>query len=175
MAAIWAHEAQARGQIWAAAAGLCRSHGHTRSEPLCKLHRSSRQPWILNPLIEARDWTHNLMDTSWVPYAEPQWELQWINSGYGSSGHPSLSLFYILLDTIPIPPLLRESQTWGCMRKIFTEGCRAIVGLYLSYLTRLMLIFMGWIVPPLRKSMCCSPLPQYLTMWLHLETGSLKR
>ena len=35
---------------------------------ICDLHHSSRQRWILNPLIEARDWTCVLMDTSWVPY-----------------------------------------------------------------------------------------------------------
>ena len=31
---------------------------------ICNLHHSSRQCWILNPLTEARDWTHVLMDTS---------------------------------------------------------------------------------------------------------------
>ena len=30
----------------------------------CNLHHSSQQCWILNPLIEARDWTYVLMDTS---------------------------------------------------------------------------------------------------------------
>ena len=33
---------------------------------ICKLHHSSRQHWILNPLIEAGDWTRILMYTSWV-------------------------------------------------------------------------------------------------------------
>ena len=32
------------------------------------LHHSSRQHWILNPLSEARDRTHMLMDTRWVCY-----------------------------------------------------------------------------------------------------------
>ena len=32
----------------------------------CDLHHSSRQCWILSPLIEARDRTCNLMVTSWV-------------------------------------------------------------------------------------------------------------
>ena len=33
---------------------------------VCDLHHSSRQHQILNPLIEVRDQTHVLMDTSWV-------------------------------------------------------------------------------------------------------------
>ena len=30
------------------------------------LHHSSWKPWILNPLSEARDQTHVLIDTGWV-------------------------------------------------------------------------------------------------------------
>ena len=33
---------------------------------VCDLHHSSQQCRILNPLSEARDGTHILMDTSWV-------------------------------------------------------------------------------------------------------------
>ena len=44
---------QARGWIGAEAAGL---------------HHSSRQHWILNPLSEDRDWTHDLMVTSWIRF-----------------------------------------------------------------------------------------------------------
>ena len=36
--------------------------------PVCNLHNSSWQHQILNPLIEARDRTSILMDTSWVRY-----------------------------------------------------------------------------------------------------------
>ena len=32
------------------------------------LHHSSWQGWILNPLREVRDRTHNLMDASWVRF-----------------------------------------------------------------------------------------------------------
>ena len=53
---------QARGQIGAVASGLCHSHSNAGSEP--HLHHTSRQRRILNPLSEARDPTHILMDTS---------------------------------------------------------------------------------------------------------------
>ena len=33
---------------------------------ICNLHHSSQQHWILNPLSDARDQTHVLMDTSQV-------------------------------------------------------------------------------------------------------------
>ena len=59
---------QARGLIRAVAAGLHHSHSDVRSEPVCDLHRSSRKHRILNPLSEARDRTHVLMDTSLVCY-----------------------------------------------------------------------------------------------------------
>ena len=39
---------------------------------ICDLHPSSGQHQILNPLSEAGDRTHVLMDTSWGPTAEPQ-------------------------------------------------------------------------------------------------------
>ena len=39
-------------------------------DPSCvfDLHHSSLQHQILNPLIESKDWTHILMDTSQVSY-----------------------------------------------------------------------------------------------------------
>ena len=58
---------QARSQIGAVATGLHHSHSNAGSELcLCDLHYSSQQHWILNPLSEARDRTHILMDTSQV-------------------------------------------------------------------------------------------------------------
>ena len=35
---------------------------------VCNLHHSSQQHWIPNPLSEARDQTHILLDTSQVHY-----------------------------------------------------------------------------------------------------------
>ena len=34
--------------------------------PICDLHHSLQQCWILNPLSKAGDRTHILVDTSWV-------------------------------------------------------------------------------------------------------------
>ena len=67
---------QARGLTRATAASPYHCHSHARSKPLCDLHRSSQQCQILNPLKEARDRTHVLMDTSWIHFAAPQRELQ---------------------------------------------------------------------------------------------------
>ena len=44
---------QARGEIKAASASL---------------HHGSQQRWIPDPLIEARDWTRILMETSWIHF-----------------------------------------------------------------------------------------------------------
>ena len=42
----------------------------TATDPsrVCDLHHSSWQRWILNPLSEARDWTHHLMVPSRIPF-----------------------------------------------------------------------------------------------------------
>ena len=59
---------QAKGLIGAVAAGLHHSH-----------NPSSWQHRILNPLSEARAWTHILMDTNWLPY---HWAAMGIPSVY---------------------------------------------------------------------------------------------
>ena len=46
----------------------------------CNLYHSSWQHWILNPMIEARDRTCILMDTSWITHC-------WATMG-GNSGSP---------------------------------------------------------------------------------------
>ena len=35
---------------------------------ICDLNHSSQQHWMLNPLSEARDRTHILLDDSWIHY-----------------------------------------------------------------------------------------------------------
>ena len=57
----------ARNQIGAVAATVTATPDPCR---IWDLHRSSRQPQILNPLSQARDQTCNLMDTSWDIYQE---------------------------------------------------------------------------------------------------------
>ena len=57
----------ARGPIRTVAAGLHHSHSHTRSEPwLWPIYHSSQHCRILNPLSEARDRTHVLMNISQI-------------------------------------------------------------------------------------------------------------
>ena len=65
---ICIYSSQARGQIGAIAAGLCHSHSNVRSKPVCDLHHSSQQHWILNPLSEAQDGTRNLTVPSWIHF-----------------------------------------------------------------------------------------------------------
>ena len=57
---------QARGQIGATAVAIAT----VMQSPscVCKLHHSSWQHWISNPLSEAREQTHILMDTSWTHF-----------------------------------------------------------------------------------------------------------
>ena len=55
---------QARGQIRTVVAGLATATATRDLNHVC----SSQQHQILNPLSEARNQTHDLMDTSWVCY-----------------------------------------------------------------------------------------------------------
>ena len=65
---------QAKSQIGAALAGLYHSHSNTGSKPHVW---PMPKPQILNPMIEARDRTWILKETtSGSKPAMPQWELQ---------------------------------------------------------------------------------------------------
>ena len=46
------------------------------SSHICNLHHSSQQGWILEPLSEARDQLHVLMDISWVCFLGATLEFQ---------------------------------------------------------------------------------------------------
>ena len=55
---------------------------------ICDLYHSSWQCWILNPLSEARDWTHFLMVTSQILSAKPRWELLVFSFSIEHPQHP---------------------------------------------------------------------------------------
>ena len=57
---------QARGQIGTAAASLHHSQSHSGS--VQHLWPPPGQHQVLDPLSEARDWTHNLMVSSWIHF-----------------------------------------------------------------------------------------------------------
>ena len=57
---------QARDQLRAAATSQHHNHHTPDLRPICDLHHSSQQRQILNLLSKVQDWTHILMDTSWV-------------------------------------------------------------------------------------------------------------
>ena len=59
---------QARGGIRVVAAGLRQSHSNTGPKPHLRLHHSSRQCLIPNPVSEARDRTCILMGTRWIHF-----------------------------------------------------------------------------------------------------------
>ena len=58
----------ARGLIGAIAAAYTTATTMPDPSRVCDLHHTSRQCWILNPLSEARDRTHNLMDPSQIRF-----------------------------------------------------------------------------------------------------------
>ena len=55
---------QARGQMWATAAGLHHSYSNMGSKPRLQPTPQLRQCQIFNPLNEARDWSHILIKTA---------------------------------------------------------------------------------------------------------------
>ena len=88
---------------------------------ICDLHHSSWQCWILNPVGEAKDQTHILVDTSWVHnplsynknsrgISTSDTELPWLKSRPKKKRNPFLSLpFHLPGDQISGQRLLRVS------------------------------------------------------------------
>ena len=68
-------------------------------DPSCiyDLHHSSWQLWILNPLIEARDPTHNLMFPSWIRF-------------HCATAGPSIPQFLYLIPSPLKPPQISETE-----------------------------------------------------------------
>ena len=80
-------DSQARGQIGAAATGLCHSHSKAGPSHVCDLHQRSQKCLILSPLSEVRDQTCILMDTSQINFL-------WAMTGTPVGEH--LGCFHIL-------------------------------------------------------------------------------
>ena len=60
--------AQARRPIRVTSARLCHDHSNERLSHVCNLQHRSQQCQILNLLSETGNWTHILMDTSWIRF-----------------------------------------------------------------------------------------------------------
>ena len=87
---------QARGWIGAAAATLHHSHSIVGSERNLQSTPQPRQCQILNPLREARDQTHVLMDTRWVHYC-------WATIGTPCDVSLGISFKYFIIIQCVIP------------------------------------------------------------------------
>ena len=74
---------------------------------VCELHCSSQQHQILNPLRESRDWTHFLMDTSWVRYP------------WATTGTPSPFSVLRKLHTVLIFIISGAEKIWGNLSFIY--------------------------------------------------------
>ena len=101
---------QDRGPVRAGAVSLYHSHSNVGSKP--HLRPTPQQCQILNPLSEARDQTHVLMDTSWVCY---HWTM---------TGTPFfLILFFCLFRAAPMAQ--GSSQARGGIRAVATTLCHS--------------------------------------------------
>ena len=85
---------------------------------ICDLCHSLWQSQILNPLIEARDWTHILMNTSWVRYywamEGTSWPYLILKWGYFWRERDYFNRYQILI-------LLIEVRTY-CLRPTFPDS-----------------------------------------------------
>ena len=67
----------ARGLIGAVDASLQHSHSNMAAKLQLRPTPKVMARWILNPLSEARDWTHIVMDTSWFCYCRARMGNPW--------------------------------------------------------------------------------------------------
>ena len=93
---IWAtpmayERSQARGRIGVAAASLCHSHSHVRSEPGRRPTPQLIATWILNPQTEARDQIPILMDTHWIRFCWATTGTPIIANFHSNKFHPKQS------------------------------------------------------------------------------------
>ena len=85
------------------------SHSNAWSKPyIGDLNCSSWQCSILNPPSEARDWTHILMDASWV--------LNLLSHNGSSKSHPFLNecVGLVVKQTLGVAPVLSSDSGWDC-------------------------------------------------------------
>ena len=102
---------QARGQIGAVAASLHHSHSNRGSKPRLRLHHSSRQCQILNPLSKARDQTFVLMDASQIHFC-------WATKG---TPVPFLHLFHHTIFTLVAEGVTLE-WVWALVFEVMEDG-----------------------------------------------------
>ena len=99
---------QARGQIGAAAAVLCHSHSHSHTGSELCLRPTPQLTAMPDPYPTewSQDWTHTLIDTSWVRYP------------LSYSGNSNLNVF---VSCFHVFPLLRDIRTTDNMRTGWCE------------------------------------------------------
>ena len=96
---------QTRGKNGTAAEPYATAMAMLDPSYICHLLHSLWQHWMLNPLSEARDQTHNLMDTSWV-----------LNP-LSHSGNSGDKFFFILILFTKLGSQLGQIYNWGLARK----------------------------------------------------------
>ena len=104
---------QAKGLIRAAPATL--HHGHSNMDPscICDPHHNSWQLCIPNPLREARDRIHILVDTSWVHYCWATTGNPHIHKGKKKMPGCSSAQCRLWVSGIPIHVASLKSHHWS--------------------------------------------------------------
>ena len=111
-------EVQARGLIRAVATATATPD----LSLVCNLRHSSQQCWILNPLSEARDWTHNSWFLVGFVSAAPGWELPTLF--LQSRCHSSLAACHHLSPQLLEKPLHWSSSACSSSLRSTLQACR---------------------------------------------------